>query len=167
MLLFGVGYVALKQVKKETTTPSATQMDDSLNSPEPTNEKVIDIKASFAIFTNGTFRIFTDKRYHNLSPEVYIESQNPNVIKVQSPDVTWADFFETLPMELTDECLTTGTGQKFCNGEGGNLSFYINGASLENALNQEIKHSDKLLVSFGDPSESEIQNQLSQIPEAE
>ena len=39
----------------------------------------IDRKASFAIFTNGTFRVFTASMYHNLSQDVYIEANNPNL----------------------------------------------------------------------------------------
>src|SRR3990172_6251669 len=64
----------------------------------PQEEKMADKKAAFAIFTNGTFRIFTDPRYHNLSSDVYIESTNPNIVLIQREGITWNDFFKTLPM---------------------------------------------------------------------
>lgn len=148
-----VGFFIYKQT---FSTPVTVTTEGSVN---PTN-----IRASFAVFTNGTFRTFSDSKYHNLSPAVYIKSQNPNVVTVEIGGVVWGDFFETLPMKLDSSCLTTGTGQKFCSGSSGTLKFYINGSLDQNALSRKIEDGDKLLVSFGSESESEIEAQFSQIP---
>jgi len=128
------------------------------------SEEKIDKKAAFAIFTNGTFRIFTAPMYHNLSEEVYIESAKPNIINIKKSDLTWNDFFETLPFELDSECLTTGTGQTFCTGSSGTLRFFINGAEDTEALKKIINHEDKLLVSFGKENAEEINLQTTKIP---
>lgn len=130
----------------------------------PTTAPATDITASFAIFTNGTFRIFTASMYHNLSSDVYIEASNPNVVNVKKENITWNDFFSTLPFKLTSDCLTTGTKQTFCTGNNGSLLFYINGEKNINALDQEIKNGDKLLVTFGIESEKTIAEQLNRIP---
>lgn len=126
-----------------------------------------EVKASFAIFTNGTFRIFTDSKYHNLSPDVYVEPPNVNIINVKKKGVTWDDFFKTLPMKLTSECLTTGMGQTFCTKGNQTLKFYINGKLDSNALNRTINAGDQLLVSYGSEGEQEIKKQLEQIPTPE
>ena len=128
--------------------------------------KQTDKRASFAIFTNGTFRIFTDSRYHNQSSDVFLTEAEPNIVYVKKEGITWGDFFKTLPMTLSKECLTTGTGQRFCTGETGLLGFYLNGERDPNALDKEISDEDKLLVSFGSQNEEEIQSQLSQIPDS-
>ena len=131
-----------------------------------TQDKDINFKATFAIFTNSTFRIFTDQKYHNLSDKVFIQAENPNIVHVQSKNVTWKDFFNTLPMNLTEKCLTTGTGQVFCDGEGGKLSFYLNGVKAKDLLDMEIKNSDKALIIYGfyQPYEvEEFQKQLQNI----
>src|SRR3989337_644656 len=60
---------------------------------EETEIKTVETKASFAIFTNGTFRIFTASMYHNLSEDVYIQADNPNVVHVKKSNTTWDDFF--------------------------------------------------------------------------
>lgn len=143
--------------RPSTTTPTSP-------SPEPTAVTNTDIEAHFAIFTNGTFRIFTASMYHNLSPDAYIEASNPNLIKIKKSGTTWNDFFTTLPFKLTSECLTTGTGQTFCTGKQGTLKFYLNGTQMTDALSQVINHGDKLLVTFGSESEAQIQEQLKQIP---
>jgi hypothetical protein len=127
-------------------------------------ETAQDIKASFAIFTNGTFRVFTASMYHELSPEVFINSENPNIVNIKRSETTWGDFFATLPMELDSSCLITGTGQEFCSDNDQTLKFYINGKNAPDALTQVINNGDQLLISFGNESELEIDEQILQIP---
>lgn len=79
--------------------------------------------------------------------------------------VTWDDFFKSLPMKLTKDCLTTGTGQLFCTNDSQVLNFYVNGGSDPNALEKEIMQGDKLLVTYGNKSEGEINEEIKQIPE--
>ncbi len=133
-------------------------------SPTASPNILVDIQASFAIFTNGTFRIFSDERYQNLSKDVYLQNPNPNIVIVKKENITWNDFFKTLPMQLSKDCLITGTKQTFCTGAAGSLKFYINGVEDPNSLDKTIHQNDKLLVSFGDETEEKIQNQFQQIP---
>lgn len=132
-----------------------------LATPTQSVQQSVEKAATFAIFTNQTVRIFTDPKYHNQSEDVFIQAENPQTVHVKKQGTTWGDFFNTLPMKLEKECLTTGTGQVFCTGSSGALSFYINGKKDADALDREINDGDKLLVSFG--SETDIQNQLRQI----
>lgn len=125
------------------TISESSQIPSPIPSP-------IDARASFVIYTNGTLRVFTDPRYHNLSQDVYIEADNPSIIHVKKRETTWADFFGTLPMKLSAECLTTGTGQRFCTNERQKLKFYLNGELKPDALEEVIKDGDELFVSFGD-----------------
>jgi len=141
--------------KENTPQQSATTVS------EP---QTVDKLAYFAIFTNGTFRVFTAPMYHNLSADMYIEANNPNTIIIKKAGATWSDFFSTLPFKLSHECLTTGTNQTFCTKEGSVLKFYLNGERKENVLDQEIQDGDKLLVTYGSESEIEIKKQLDKIP---
>lgn len=124
-------------------------------------------KATFTIFTNGTLRVFTDPRYHRLSPDVYLDASDPSVLNITVSDITWADFFATLPMRLTPECLTTGTGQSFCTGKQGKLSFYLNGSESPQVLDAAIRPGDRLLVTYGNPTPEELSDQLSRVPTLE
>lgn len=124
----------------------------------------VDYSASFAIFTNGTFRIFTAAMYHNLSKDAYIQVDNPNIVYVKKRGITWSDFFNTLPFKLTKDCLITGTKQTFCTNINERLRFYINGKEDANALNYQIEIGDQLLVTYGNENEAQIQKQQQQIP---
>jgi hypothetical protein len=118
------------------------------DSPEEILPKFENFTATFEIYTNGTKRIFTDPKYHNKSLDVYIESKNPSLINVQKPDITWSDFFATLPMKLDKECLTTGTGQVFCSNKDKKLRFYINEIEKQDALTSKISPGDFLKVEY-------------------
>ena len=119
----------------QTSTPTVT--------PKPT-----DITASFEIVTLGTKRIFTSTMYHNLSTDVYISAADPNQVHVKKEGTTWTDFFATLPMKLSKDCLTTGTGQTFCSNDSQRLKFFINDKEDPSALDKEINEGDKLLVTY-------------------
>lgn len=145
---------------------SGTSFKDSSveSSVSPT---VVDYSAGFAIFTNGTFRIFTAAMYHNLSEDIYIQADNPNIVRIKKANTTWDDFFKTLPFKLTKGCLTTGTGQLFCSDNNQKLKFYLNGNLDPDALNRVINPGDQLLVTYGSESDAEIEKQLRQVPTAD
>ena len=122
------------------------------------------LQASFTIITEGTTRTFTNTMYHNQSEDVYITSDNPNIITVTKPETTWQQFFDTLPFEVTKDCLTTGLGETFCSNQYQTLSFYLNGVSLPDALDQVIGDGDKLLINFGSESEDTLQQEAQELP---
>ncbi len=159
--LAGLSFFSTKQtVPQLPASKNSTPAEFTESSATP----MTDIRASFAIFTNGTFRIFTAAMYHNLSQDVYIEANNPNRVQVKKSGITWNDFFLTLPFKVTSECLTTGTKEIFCSGSKGTLQFYINGVKSSTALDQEIKDGDKLLVTYGTESEIKIKQQIDKVP---
>jgi hypothetical protein len=153
LLAGGYFYLYDKTPKSQLASPTVT------TSPTA-SPKEVDITASFGIFTNGTFRIFTPARYHNQSEDIYIEASNPYIIHVKKENLTWADFFKTLPMKLEKDCILTGTKETFCTNSEKSLKFYINGNSDPTALNRSINQGDQLLVSYGNENESQIQAQL-------
>lgn len=148
----GKGIVALTILVLATIVSiSLTRKPDlKPETTDPIVEKTVktEFTASFEIYTNGTKRIFSDSKYHDLSPTVYIQNPNPSTVYVRSSGITWDDFFKTLPMKLTSECLTTGTGQFFCTGENGKLQFFINDTEDPDALEKVINPNDILLVIY-------------------
>lgn len=146
-------------------TPTLPQASPPPAASQEVPEKPSEIKASFIIFTNGTLRIFTDPRYHNKTEDLYIDPSSTNTVVVKRPNATWGDFFKTLPMQLTEDCLTTGTGQKFCNNSQNKLKFYINGQEAGDFLTRKINANDKVLISYGPQNDPQLPTQLQEIPE--
>lgn len=133
--------------------------------PSPALEvpKNVDYEARFAIYTNGTRRVFTNSMYYNLSKDAYIEASNPSVVHVKKDGKTWMDFFATLPLKLDKDCLTTGTNEKFCMTKNATLKFYLNGAKIDNLLFEKIKDGDLALISYGTENEAQIKSQLNSL----
>lgn len=120
----------------------------------PQNQKVypdsigVNIKASFTIVTGNITRSFKAEKYHNQSPNVYIDSVDSTIVRVKKEGITWDDFFKTLPMKLTKDCLITGDGETLCVGANGTLKFYLNNVETPDLLDKEIKDGDKALINF-------------------
>jgi hypothetical protein len=114
-------------------------------------ESGVSFTANFEIEADGIKRNFSREMYMNLSKDVYIESpESSNFVHIKKEGVTWNDFFKTLPMSLTKDCLITGTKQEFCTSETKKLKFFINDLQSPDALDQIIKPDDRLRVVYGE-----------------
>lgn len=132
-----------------TSTPELLTSEEQGASPSSMIQgQPSEFVARFEIYTNGTKRIFTDTKYHNQSTDVYIERSDPHRIHVKKPGTTWSDFFKTLPMSLTHDCLVTGTKQTFCSNDTHTLRFWLNGVETPDALDVEIQPNDFLKVEY-------------------
>lgn len=128
-------FFAFKAFTPRVNTPSS--------SPKP-----VDFIATFEIYTLGTKRTFDDTKYHNLNDNVYISPLDPQYVHLKKTSITWQNFFDTLPMKLTKECLTTGTGQVFCTNQTRKLIFTLNNLEDKDALDKEITPGAKLLIEY-------------------
>lgn len=163
LLLAGIGYgLSSKDAALDLVQNTPTEMG-ATPSLLPVSES-IDLQAGFAIFTEGTFRVFTAAMYHNQSEDVFITADNPNALTVKRSGITWGDFFGTLPMKLDATCLMTGTGRTFCTTEAKRLRFYINEIEDPLALGREIGQGDRLLVTYGSKNDSVLYSQFDRIP---
>lgn len=122
-----------------------TQHTTSLS---PSVNQETNIIASFTIITDNITRSFKALKYHNKSQDVYIESSDPSVVHVKKSGITWDDFFNTLPMKLTKDCLITGDGEELCHNKNGTLEFFLNDIKDPNLLDKEIKEGNKALIKF-------------------
>ena len=126
--------------------PQSPQTPSPNPTPKMADEKV-NITATFTIITDSITRSFKAEKYHNKSPDVYIEASDPTIVHVTKSG-TWDNFFKTLPMELTRECLITGDGETLCDGKDGSLKFYLNDVETPDLLEKQIKEGDKVLIKF-------------------
>ncbi len=161
--LLVVGYFIFSNSNKNpNNVPQKEIVQERSNHFSPVPD-VVNKQASFAIFTKGTFRVFTATMYHNLSEDVYIQQDNPNIILIKKSGVTWNDFFKTLPFSLTKNCLTTGTKETFCTNQNDALKFYLNGVKDDDLLETEIQDGDKALITYGSENEEQIKKQMDKL----
>lgn len=149
ILVFSMSGVLIYRTSSSAQSVAQKSEIVSLPASSTPSSQATDFTASFEISTNGTKRIFTQAMYHHQSPDVYIENSDPSIIHIKKTEVTWNDFFKTLPFSLTKNCLITGTKQKFCSTETKKLRFFLNEVETPNALENKIKPSDHFEVTYG------------------
>ena len=157
--------IVLLLIKPPTINKDQPSKISVTQTPTPTLEmpKIVDYEARFAIYTNGIKRVFTNSMYHNLSKDVYIEAADPSIVYVKKDGITWLDFFATLPMKLSRDCITTGTNETFCMTKNATLKFYLNGVKINNLLFEKINEGDLALISYGTENDTQIKSQLSSL----
>ena len=144
LTVIGAGVFLLKP---DTATAPAdlaeVEMTDYIEESQEAN-----ITATFTIITDRITRSFVNPKYHNKSEDVFITSTDPTQVHVMKTGIKWSDFFATLPMKITKDCLITGDGETLCNGEQGTLTFYLNDVEDKDLLDREIEQDDKILIQF-------------------
>ena len=71
-------------------------------------------------------------------------------------------MFRSLGMDFSNNCLVVEK-QSYCNAGNIKLKFYVNG-QLNNEFDNHVIHNlDKILVSYGNENEAEIQKQLNSV----
>lgn len=149
ILLIIVGLIAPRSImRQEPLIENGASETTQFLQQTTTTFPITEFTASFDIYTLGTKRIFTDSRYHDLSEKVYIPADSPEMVIVTDPSSTWSDLFESLPMSLSEECLTTGTNQTFCTNDTYRLRFFINDNEDPGVLDKQIKEGDSLKVTY-------------------
>lgn len=147
-LIGSILYFFIQKESSDTPQVTITELEKITTSSTETVDNAVDYSASFEIYTNGTKRVFSDPRYHNLSDTVFINSEDPNLVRIKRKDVVWSEFFNSLPMELSKDCLTTGTGQEFCTNDTHQLKFMINDTPFPDALDRVINKDDTLVIIY-------------------
>lgn len=129
------------------------------------NPAAVATTAAFLIYTNNVKRSFTASMYHHKSNDVYLTAQNPQLVHVTVQSITWGEFFRTLPMRLTAQCLTTGTKETYCTQPSGmKLQFFLNGQETPAVLRLAIANNDRLLVTYGLTTELDLAHQIQSVP---
>ena len=123
--------------------------------------------ADFALYIRGERFDFSDERFFSTTDEELSENVHLHepflVVHVHREGTTWREFFHSLGLELTDQCLTTPEGDTYCTSETERLSFIVNGVRVDGLAFQDITDIDRALISFGDESDEELRQQYAQV----
>lgn len=119
----------------------------------------------FKVYVNGESIDFSQQKYLVRSEYVHVEGGLGigDVIHKHATGVTLGFFFQTLDISLNSTCLVLDTDESFCNEGDKTLKLFVNGEPNESFGEYEIRDLDKILVSYGDETPEEIQEQLDSI----
>ncbi|MDO8634283.1 MAG: hypothetical protein Q7K34_03240 [archaeon] len=124
--------------------------------------------ADFKVILDGKEIDFALPKYMTteeqiLSSFVHLHDGDGKVLHTHAKGVTLGVFFESLGMKFSKECFVLDRGEQFCNGNGKTLKLFVNGKLNQEFENYEPQDLDRILVTFGDETEDEIEQQINSV----
>jgi len=123
----------------------------------------IHIHAGVLVMIYGQQFDFTSLAYQLKSPYIHFEKDNGETVHMHAANVTMGFLFETLKIGLDDKCYTFPDARKFCTNDKYTLKFYINHHQVPDLANYVFKDNDRMLISYGDENETQINSQLARV----
>ncbi len=135
--------------------------------------------ANFAVYVNGQREQFNGPRYYeetdilsmstctagtaeNPNERAHMHDSINNVVHVEDHLVTWGNFFQNLHWGIGSNYLATADGVLSPDANN-SLMFILNGKKVEDPSTTIIGDQDKLLVSYGSNTATELQQEYASI----
>ena len=118
--------------------------------------------ADVKVYINGQPVDFSQRKYQITTSFIHFEAGVGDVIHVHATGMTAGYLFKSIGGDLNPNCLFF-EGQNYCSGDGKKLKFYVNSKPNNEYGTYIIKDLDRILVSYGSESDSDIQKQIASI----
>ncbi len=124
--------------------------------------------ADFKVYINGQVVDFAKEKFMSdqnkqLSEFVHLHDLDEPVIHQHKAGIILSDFFKSIGMEFDSNCFTLDTRQKFCNEGDKMLKMFVNGQPNSQFGNYEFKDLDRILITYGNESQQQIQDQIQSV----
>ena len=106
---------------------------------------------------------YSTPAYQIKSPYINFEKENGETVHLMASNVTLGYMFETLKIGLTDKCFTFPDKRSFCTDDKYSLKFFIDHHQVPDISNYVIKDNDRILISYGNENDTQINEQLSKV----
>ncbi len=129
--------------------------------------------ANLKVVLNGKPIDFTLDKYQSkegkeLNEYVHLHDGVGDVIHLHKKGLTLGDFFTSLKISFTKECLTLDTGEKFCNTDRGSAGphLYVNGKANESYEKYVPSDLDRILITYGSDVATEVEKQIQSVSDS-
>jgi hypothetical protein len=106
---------------------------------------------------------YTSTAYQLKNPYIHFEKGNGETVHMHAANVTMAYLFETVKIGLDDKCFTFPDKRAFCTNANYTLKFFVNHHQVPDLANYVFKDQDRLLISYGNENETQINSQLARL----
>ena len=134
----------------------------------PQQEEEYHTHADFKVYLEGEQFNFSQEKFFDealVSAFVHVHDMDGDVIHQHVPGITLGYFFNSLGMEFNSTCFVTDEGQQFCNSGSKTLKMYVNLQSNQEMGDYEFSDLDKILITFGNEIQDQIQEQMESVTE--
>jgi hypothetical protein len=106
---------------------------------------------------------FQTTSQQQLHPDAHLHDNNGDVKHIHGQDITFADFFDSLSITLTDSCLTLDN--EYCSGETEEVLLYVNGDLYTDPITTYVPvDDDRILLYYGEATNPLIATYIENIP---
>jgi protein-disulfide isomerase len=144
--------------------PYATPVDTAA-----TTTAAVHKHADFAVYIRGQEVDFSQEKYQshghvegeegdehddgevsgNKHQYLHLHDGNGEIIHQHATGYTLADFFGSIGVTLTNDCITLDTGEEYCENDLETLTGMVNGERVADIAGYEFADEDRIVVSFG------------------
>lgn len=130
-----------------------------------TGEEAYHAHFDLSVVLDGTPIDFTQDKYQSseeneLDEAIHMHDGNGKVVHLHKKGATLEQFFNSLKIKFTKECLNLDTGANYCNGTSKTLKMFVSGqenTDFEKYVPQDL---DRILITYGAQTESQIKSQI-------
>ncbi len=145
-----LGYAILLYLEMPGTAPGGPPNAGALGSAHDHTAILVEI-------FNDRFD-FSSPSYQLKSNWIHFEGRDGSTIHKHATGVTLGYLFETLGIQIDENCFIFPDSRSFCTDDTYNLVFYVNGEPMDDLRDYEPMENDRVLVSYGaEPDKLESQ----------
>lgn len=162
MLIIVSIYVA---ITPRITYSTAQDFSTPSDTNQPEIVRIYHVHADFLVFVNGNQVNFNRPEFDYVDRRIHLHIPNymgDHVIHIESQHVTMGDFFYSLGMKLNVTCFVVNDNEH-CNNNNQKLKMYINGIPNSEFDKYKPQDLDRILITYGDETESEISEQINSV----
>ena len=154
LLAFLLGYFF---ITTEPTHPVGTSSDTKVH-----------VHGDFQMYLNDERIRFTDDKYQSSAEQthhasLHFHDGNDEVIHRHANGVTLKQFFESIKIDVTNDCITMDTAEKFCNDDTRQVQLFVNGTLTEDVDSYIFAEEDRILLYYGNPQNQNISKYIAGI----
>ena len=130
----------------------------------------VHVHADFLVILDQHQFDFSDDKYQSHRGQekhrsIHLHANNGHVIHRHEAGITLGDFFSSLGFLLTDNSIITDEGVRYETTDTKQLMFFVNNIQFDSITDYVIEDEDKILIYFGEPIDSKIEEYLATIPD--
>lgn len=128
----------------------------------------VHVHGDFKMYLNDERIRFTDKKYqssaeHTHHVSLHFHDGNDEVIHRHADGVTLTNFFKSLGMTLTNDCVTMDTGTEYCTNKSDTLLLIVNGERVIEVNDYIFSEEDRILLYYGDATNPKIKDYVASV----
>lgn len=129
--------------------------------PKLAHTEDVHVHADFQMIINDKKIDLTQDKYQSIvgdikHADIHLHDHQGNIIHRHADGVTFGDFLRSIGFELTENCLTMDTGEKYCTDENKALTLYVNGVAYSPIDSYIINDADQTLLYYGENNAEKI-----------